>query len=60
MSKKYGANPLFPEEKFLTQKELATNYANLNPNNLKNDRYQQLLADYFKCTTSYLNDLGMP
>lgn len=51
----------FPEEKIPTTKEIIkTQQASRNPNNLKNDRYQQLLGDYFKCTTSYLNDLGIP
>ena len=41
MSKKYGANSLFPEEKIPTPAEVAKTYgASLNPNKLKNDRYQ--------------------
>ena len=30
------------------------------PNDFKNDRYNDLLLQYLKCTTHFLNDQGIP
>ena len=60
MSKKseYGYNPTFPKPTELTHADIEAQ--GHNPNNLKNERYQQLMADYFKCTTLFLNETSIP
>jgi hypothetical protein len=58
MSKEFGFNKRIVEKNGPTRKEIEKMYP--NPLNLKNDRYSQLIMDYFKCATHFLNEKDMP
>ena len=52
---RYLDNPRFPDEEFIPEQDLPDDLYP-NPNNLENQKYSQLLADYFLCSTTYLHE----
>jgi hypothetical protein len=49
---KYGFNRMFPEKAYVS----AVKKTDLEKKTLSNPRYTELLMDYLKCTTLFLND----